>query len=343
MPHSAEAGIWKYRGLVIAMVIALAFLAIFCMCVGKYSVTPAQALHIIFGKMTGAVPDWDPMAGNVVLKLRLPRVIAAIVVGAALSIAGAAFQGIFKNPLVSPDFLGVSSGASVGAAIAILLSLGAAYMQIFAFAGGLLAVTLTASIPALLRNSSNIMLVLSGIIVGGVMMSVLGFLKYIADPETQLASITYWQLVSFSYIRPESLLAVLPVILISAVLLICISWWIDVLSLGEREARSLGVNVSRMRGLAMICATLLTAGAVCVAGTIGWVGLVIPHFARMMVGPANTRLIPAACLLGGNFMLVVDTVTRTVGPIEMPVSILTGIIGAPFYAWLLYKQRMRLT
>jgi len=313
------------------------------MCVGKFSVSPLEALQIVFGKVTGSVPDWDPMAENVVLGLRLPRVIAAVAVGAALSISGSAFQGIFKNPLISPDFLGVSAGACVGAAIAILLSLGAVYMQAFAFAGGLLAVLLTASIPALLRNSSNIMLVLSGIIVGGVMMSILGFLKYIADPETQLASITYWQLGSFSYIRPESLIAVLPVLLIPAVLLISISWWIDVLSLGEREARSLGVNVGRMRGLAMICATLLTAGAVCIAGTIGWVGLVIPHFARMMVGPANPRLIPAACLLGGIFMLVVDTVTRTAGPIEMPVSILTGIIGAPFYAWLLYKQRMRLT
>ena len=343
MLDDAGTGVWKYRTLMVFMAAFMAVLAVFCLCVGKYSVTPAEALEIIFGRLTGAAPVWDPMAENVVLGLRLPRVAAAIVVGAALSISGAAFQGIFKNPLISPDFLGVSSGASVGAAIAILLSLGAVYMQIFAFAGGLLAVTLTASIPVLLRNSSNIMLVLSGIIVGGVMMSILGFLKYIADPETQLASITYWQLGSFSYIRPESLLAVLPVLLISAAVLIGISWWIDVLSLGEREARSLGVNIGRMRGLAMLCATLLTAGAVCVAGTIGWIGLVIPHFARMMVGPANTRLIPAACLLGGNFMLIVDTVTRTIGPIEMPVSILTGIIGAPFYAWLLYKQRMRLT
>ena len=337
------ADVWRFRRVMVLMAIALAALSLFCMCVGKYSVTPAQALQIIFGRLTGAVPDWQQITENVVIGLRLPRVAAAIAVGAALSVSGAAFQGIFKNPLVSPDFLGVSSGACVGAAIAILLSLGAVYMQVFAFAGGLLAVLLTASIPALLRNSSNIMLVLSGIIVGGVMMSVLGFLKYIADPETQLASITYWQLGSFSYVRSDSLLSVLPAILLPAVLLICISWWIDVLSLGEREAQSLGVNVGRMRGFSMLCATFLTAGAVCIAGTIGWVGLVIPHFARMLVGPANTRLIPASCLLGGIFMLVVDTITRTVGPTEMPVSILTGIIGAPFYAWLLYKQRMRLT
>ena len=341
--QNTNTGVWKYRWLIIIMTAALAVLVFVCLSVGKYSITPVQALHIVFGKITGAEPIWSPMEENVVMGLRLPRVIAAIVVGAALSVSGAAFQGIFKNPLVSPDFLGVSSGACVGAAIAILFSLGAVYMQLFAFAGGLLAVLLTVSIPALLRNSSNIMLVLSGIIVGGVMMSILGFLKYIADPETQLASIIYWQLGSFSYIRPDSLLVILPVIIIPAVLLMGISWWIDVMSLGEREAKTLGVNVGLMRGFAMLFATLLTAGAVCIAGTIGWVGLVIPHFARMMVGPGNTRLIPASLLLGGIFMLVVDTVTRTAGPTEMPVSILTGIIGAPFYAWLLYKQRMRLT
>lgn len=334
--------VWKYRRLMVLLAIVLVVLAILFLTVGKYSITPIEALRIVFGRVIGLTQDWDAMSENLVFGLRLPRVIAAMLVGAALSIAGAVFQGIFKNPLVSPDFLGVSAGACVGAAVAILLSLGPAFVQTFAFAGGLLAVLLTVSIPALLRNHSNIMLVLSGIIVGGVMMSILGFLKYVADPETQLASITYWQMGSFSYIRMDSLLAVLPTIVIPIIILFAISWWIDVLSLGEREARTLGVNVGRMRGFAMFCATLLTASAVCVAGTIGWIGLVIPHFARMMVGPSNTRLIPTSCLLGAIFMLVVDTATRTIAPMEMPVSILTGIIGAPFYAWLLYKQRMYL-
>ena len=333
----------RYRLIMIIMAIVLVVFVLFCLSIGKYSVTSSQALQIIFGRISGGEQTWPPMAENVVLGLRLPRAVAAIVVGAALSISGAVFQGIFKNPLVSPDLLGVSSGACVGAAIAILMSLGAVYMQVFAFFGGIVAVLLTASIPALLRSSSNIMLVLAGIIVGGVMTSVLGFLKYIADPETQLASITYWQLGSLSYVDPLSLLSVLPTIIVPSILLVCISWRIDVLSLGEREAQSLGVNVSRMRGFVMLCATLLTASSVCISGTIGWVGLVIPHFGRMMIGPSHTRLIPAVCLLGGIFMLAVDTATRTIAPTEMPISILTGIIGAPFYAWLLYRQRMRLT
>lgn len=332
----------KYRSLTVFMILALVLLGLFCLCVGKYPLTPIQALHIIGGKLFGAVPDWEPMQENVVLGLRLPRVIASVFVGGALSMAGAAFQGVLKNPLVSPDFLGVSSGACVGAAVAILMVLGTVYMQFFAFLGGILAVAVTLAIPRLLRSNSNIMLVLSGIIVGGLMSAVLGFLRYVADPETQLASIVYWEMGSFSYVGISSILAVLPTILIPAILLVAVSWWIDVLSLGEREAKSLGANVGRMRGLVMICATLLTAGAVCVSGKISWVGLVAPHFVRMMVGPSNTRLIPMSFLFGGIFMLSVDTVTRTITQAEMPISILTGLIGAPFYAWLLYKQRMRL-
>lgn len=332
----------KYWRIAALMIIFLVLLALFCLCVGKYPITPGQALHILIGKVFGAIPDWEPMQENVVLGLRLPRIIASVFVGGALSMAGAAFQGVLKNPLVSPDFLGVSSGACVGAAIAILITLGSVYMQLFAFLGGILAVAVTLAIPRLLRSNSNIMLVLAGIIVGGLMSSALGFLRYIADPETQLTSIIYWEMGSFSYVGISSILVVLPTILIPAILLVAVSWWIDVLSLGEREAKSLGANVNRMRGLVMICATLLTAGAVCVSGKISWVGLVAPHFVRMMVGPSNTKLIPISFLFGGIFMLMVDTMTRTISEAEMPISILTGLIGAPFYAWLLYKQRMRL-
>ena len=183
------------------------------------------------------------------------------------------------------------------------------------------------------------MMVLSGIIVGGVMSSVLGFLKYIADPESQLASITYWQLGSFSYVTMDSLLPILPLMILSALLLMGLSWRIDIVSLGDSEAKTLGANVEAIRVLSIICATLLTACSVCISGTIGWVALVIPHFSRMLVGSSNTRLLPASALLGALFMLLVDTVTRLVGPAEMPISILTGIIGAPFYAWLLYRRR----
>lgn len=308
-------------------------------CVGKYPVTPLQSARILLCELFGKSSTESDMAVNVVLRLRLPRVLSGVVVGAALSLSGAVYQGIFKNPLVSPDFLGVSGGACVGAAIAILMSLSVAFIQLFSFAGGLIAVLLTVSIPALMRNRSNIMLVLSGIIVGAAMSSVLGFIKFAADPETQLAEITYWTMGSFSNISAARLLSVLPVMLAPAAVMLLISWWVDVLSVGENEARTLGANVRLVRGISIVCATLMTAGSVCVAGTIGWVGLVVPHFGRMLSGYNSRRSFPVSALVGAVFMLIVDTLTRLVGVSEMPVSILTGLIGAPFYIWLLRKQR----
>ena len=315
------------------LLLAVMFIASLCM--GKYPVSPLDSLRILIGK--GYLSD--PMAVNVVNGLRLPRLLASVICGAALSLSGAVYQASFQNQLVSPDFLGVSQGACVGAAVAILGGMDGAATQLLAFFGGLAAVLLTLIIPFLMRSKSNIILVLSGIIVGGVMSSVLGFLKYIADPTTQLASITYWQMGSFSYVTMESLLKILPLTVIPAVLLILLSWRIDIISLGESEATILGTNIRMIRTLAIISATFLTASAVCLAGTIGWVGLVIPQFGRMTVGSSNTRLFPASCIIGALFMLFVDTATRLMGPAEMPISILTGIIGAPFYAWMLYKRR----
>ncbi len=329
----------KAKGITVNMILFLVLiaLAVACLCVGKYSVSVPDCFRILAGGHGHAAMD-----EKIVLGLRLPRVLSTVVVGASLALSGAVYQGIFKNPLVSPDFLGVSSGACIGAAVGILASLGGTWIQVCAFAGGLVAVTLTLMIPKAVRSTSNIMLVLSGIIVSGAMSSILGFIKYIADPETQLAAITYWQLGSFADAQMKDVLYVLPLSVIAAAVLIGMSFWIDVMSLGEREAAALGANVPLMRGLCIVCATILTAGAVCISGTIGWIGLVIPHFGRMLVGSGNRRLLPAACLLGAVFMLLVDTVTRMIGPAEMPVSILTGIIGAPFYAWLLYKQREKL-
>lgn len=275
--------------------------------------------------------------------LRVPRILASILCGMMLSMSGVTYQGIFKNPLISPDFLGVSSGACVGAAIAILMGFSGLVLSGFAFAGGILAVSLTVLIPAIMKSDSNIMLVLSGVIVGGAMSSMLGFLKYVADPETQLAAITYWTMGSFSYITLKDISSVILTMVIPTIILIAISWWLDVLSMGESEAKTLGANIVLIRNLAIACATLMTASSVCISGTIGWIGLVIPHFARMIVGPNNTRLIPAAGLMGGIFLLLVDTITRTISLAEMPVSILTGLIGAPFYAILLYRQRKTLS
>ena len=330
---------WPVQILLLACLLVCIVLAA---CVGKYPVSPGESLKIMLGALLGKTGSANEMTVNVVLGLRVPRILASVIVGGALSMSGAAYQGIFKNPLVSPDFLGVSSGACIGAAVAILLSLSATYISVFAFVFGIVAVLITVAIPAMIGNRTNVMLLLSGIIVGTAMSSILGFIKYIADPNTQLASITYWTMGSFSYITLADLFAVLPIIAIPGVILILMAWWIDVLSMGEDEARTLGARVGLIRGITIICATLLTAASVCIAGTISWVGLIVPHFGRMAVGPSNRKLLPMCALLGGLFMLAVDTLTRTIGTTEMPVSILTGVLGAPIFCWLLFRQRREL-
>lgn len=324
------------------LVAVLAGCIVLALCAGKYPVTAKESLEVVFGELFGTGGDYSEMTRNVIIGLRIPRITASILCGMMLAISGVSYQSIFKNPLVSPDFLGVSNGACIGAAVAILTGLSGVYLSAFAFIGGIIAVTITVLIPTVMKSDSNIMLVLSGVIVGGAMSSILGFIKYIADPETELAAITYWTMGSFSYVTMEEILGVIWTMLIPMVVLFAISWWLDILSMGESEAKSLGANIVLIRNVAIICATLMTASAVCISGTIGWIGLVIPHFARMIVGPNNTRLIPAAGLMGGIFLLLVDTVTRTISIAEMPVSILTGLIGAPFYAILLYRQRKTL-
>ena len=330
-------------GLDLLLVAILLLVIVFALCSGKYHITPKESIDVILSEIFGKQGSYSEMTGNVVMGLRVPRILASVLCGMMLSMSGVTYQGIFKNPLISPDFLGVSSGACVGAAIAILMGFSGLVLSGFAFAGGILAVSLTVLIPAIMKSDSNIMLVLSGVIVGGAMSSMLGFLKYVADPETQLAAITYWTMGSFSYITLKDISSVILTMVIPTIILIAISWWLDVLSMGESEAKTLGANIVLIRNLAIACATLMTASSVCISGTIGWIGLVIPHFARMIVGPNNTRLIPAAGLMGGIFLLLVDTITRTISLAEMPVSILTGLIGAPFYAILLYRQRKTLS
>jgi len=325
--------------LLLLLTAALLLGLVLAVCIGKYPVTPAESLRVLLCRLTERASGLPEMTENVVLGLRIPRILASVLVGAALSAAGAAYQGIFKNPLVSPDFLGVSSGACIGAAAAILLGLASAWISAFAFFGGILAVALTVSIPALLRSRANIMLVLSGIIVGSALSSVLGFLKYAADPDTQLATITYWTMGSFGYVSGDRLLPLALLVLPPLAVLILTAWWIDVLSMGDSEARALGAPVGLLRGIVIVCSTLLTAGSVCVAGTISWVGLIVPHFGRLLTGASSRRLLPVSMLLGGLFMLLVDTLTRVVGVSEMPVSIMTGLIGAPVFCWLLWRQR----
>ena len=329
--------------LITLLVVLLVVVFFIALCAGRYSIRVTEVVRILASSVFDVTQTWDDKAYGVIFTLRLPRTIGAVLVGAALSLAGAAYQGVFKNPLVSPDLLGVSSGACVGAAIAVLLGMNSLGVQALAFAVGIGAVTLTMLIPRLFRSSSMMMLVLSGVIVRGMMDSVVGVIKYIADPETQLADITYWTLGSLVKVLSSDLFAIAPVIAAGCLMVLLLSWRINILSLGEQEARALGVHVGFVRGVVIICSTLLTASAVCVCGTIGWVGLVIPHLSRITIGQDNTKSIPVSLLMGAIFMVAIDTLARVLTSLELPLSILTGIIGAPFYFMVLAGQRMSLS
>jgi len=260
-----------------------------------------------------------------------------MIVGAALSISGASFQGTFQNPLVSPDILGVSSGAGFGAAIAILFSFSAVMIQATAFLFGLVAVIFTYSLSKRLRGNTILVMVLGGIAIAALFSALISCIKYLADPDSKLPEIVYWLMGSLSAVNSNSVLMIVGPALIGFTALLLIGWRINVLSMGDDEARSLGVNTEKMRLLVIFCCTFLTASAVSISGIIGWVGLVVPHAARMIVGPDHRKLLPASISLGATFLLLVDDVCRTATSIEIPLGILTAIIGAPVFIYLLQK------
>lgn len=305
---------------------------------GRYDLNIISVSKILISKILNNPSNCSIKSESILFVLRLPRALGAVLVGSALSLSGGSYQGVFKNPLVSPNLLGVSAGASVGAGISILLGYDILGVQIFSFFGGILAVLLTSNIPKLLKNNSDIMLVLTGIIVGGVMGSIMGIIKYVADSETQLPAIIYWQMGTLSRISYYDLIVLGPIMIISMFLLILVSWRINVLSLGDKEAKTLGINVERLRGLIIVLSTILTASCVCLAGTIGWIGLVIPHFARLIIGPDNSKMMPISAICGAGFMILVDTISRGISTSEIPISIITGLIGSPMYLYLLVKQ-----
>ena len=332
-----------YRLVLTGSVISVVLIFAFSLAVGRYSIRFLDTFKIVLSKLLPIEQTWQDMDEAVVMTLRLPRTLAAIVVGAALALSGACYQSIFKNPMCSPDLLGVSSGSCVGAAMAILLNAGSVMIQLCAFLGGLLAVGITVSIPRLMRNESTTILILSGVVVSSLMSSIMSIIKFVADTDTKLAEITYWTMGSFATVAMKDILPVLPTILIPMVIILLMRYRLNVLSLGDQEARSLGINLQRTRGAFILCSTLLTASCVCLAGTIGWVGLVIPHTARMIVGADNKRMLPAAMLFGSLFMVIIDILCRNITSAELKIGILTGIIGAPFFILILIKQNRNLT
>ncbi|MBP2017472.1 iron complex transport system permease protein [Symbiobacterium terraclitae] len=320
-------------GLFTAAVVLLSF------GMGRYAIAPGEVLGILWQIAT---LQFDPQtageAARVLYYIRLPRILLAALTGVALAGAGTLFQGMFRNPLVSPDVLGVSSGAALGAAIGILLP-GGGSIQAWAFCSGVAAVALTYGIARAARGQSVVMLVLAGMVVSAFFGAALSFLKYVADPYEQLPAIVFWLMGGFYRASWPVVRSLVLTVLPGAVLLLLTSWKLNILSLGDEEALSLGVNVRVMRPLLIAAATLMVAGAVSAAGTISWVGLVVPHIARMLAGADHDRSMPVAMLFGAGFMLLMDDLARSLTTAEIPVGILTSAIGAPFFGYLLITGR----
>lgn len=275
---------------------------------------------------------------NILLHLRLPRILAALLIGAALSISGCTYQSLFQNTLATPELLGVFHGACVGAASAILLSSRLYIIQIFALFGGLIAVSISVSFATLFKQKSATTLVLSGIIVTGFMRSILGILKFIADPETQLPAITYWEMGSLATVSFSSLLKITPLMLISFFVLYFLRYRLNILRLGQQEALLLGENVAVLRLVFIFFSTLLTSCAICLGGNIMWIGLMIPQLARFLVGSNHVRLFPIVSLMGSIFLIFIDTLARSLRATELPLSVLTGIIGTPLFILLMFYE-----
>jgi iron complex transport system permease protein len=326
-------------GLAIATAVLIAGLLL-AFTVGRYPVSLGDLVHVLFAKIMGQDTQVAPAIESVILQVRGPRVLAAAMVGAALSVAGTAFQGMFRNPLVSPDILGASSGAALGAVLGIFFSLGVLAIQAFAFIGGLIAVALVYVIGSAVRARDPILiLVLTGVVVGALLGAGVGLVKYLADPYNQLPAMTFWLLGSLAAANDSDLLPLFGPVAVGAAVLVALRWRMNVMSLPEEEAKSLGVATGPLRIAIVAAATLTTSASVATAGIIGWVGLVVPHLARSLVGPDFPRLLPAAAILGGGYLLLIDTLARTAAEVEIPLGILTAVVGTPFFIWLLANMQ----
>ena len=306
---------------------------------GRFYINPGTVVKVLLSKIIPLHQTWSATMETVIFQVRLPRVFLALLVGAALSISGSSFQGMFQNPLVSPDILGVSSAAGFGASVAILLSGDSLTIHIFALSFGIMGVIFAYMLSRIHKMTPILMLVLSGVIVSAFFSALISLIKYIADPFEKLPAITFWLMGSLSTASIKDILMIFFPMLVGTSGLLILGWRINILSMGDEEARSLGIKSELLKGIVIICATILTASAVCVSGIIGWVGLVIPHIARMIVGPDHCKLLPASLSIGASYLVLIDTVARTASSAEIPLGILTAIIGLPFFAYLIRKTK----
>lgn len=321
-------------GLVLLAAILLSFW------IGYFPLTPVEVVRAFLSRFTDQTGLRD-QAVTIFWNIRLPRILSAVLIGASLSVAGATYQGMFRNPLVSPDILGVSSGASLGASMAILWGASNWLIQLAAFVGGVSAVTFSYLVSRKSAHSQILSLVLTGSMVMALCNAGVTMIKYVSDPTDTLQKITFWLMGSLKKADTEAFLwSALPMV-VGLILIFLLRWRINLLTLEEEEARSLGINVRRCRMILIFASTLLSAAAVCLGGLIGWVGLMIPHMARALVGPDYHRLIPASALLGGAYLVLMDDLARSVLTMELPLGVVTSIMGAPFFIYLIIKRKER--
>ncbi|MGN7403381.1 FecCD family ABC transporter permease [Cytobacillus praedii] len=326
--------------LLLSLFLILCFMISFAL--GRYPISPLELIKVLSSKVILLKTTWPAEVETVIFQIRLPRVMAAVLIGAALSCAGATYQGLFQNPMVSPDLLGASAGAGFGAALAIFLGFSKYSISTFAFLFGLVTVFIVWIISSRVKTNPSLGLILTGIMVGSLFSAGLSFIKLVADPNNELPAITYWLMGSLSAIRLHDLFISAFPIFIGLIPLMFLRWKLNVMTMGEEEAKSMGINTKVIRVIVIACATLVTAACVSVSGMIGWVGLVIPHLTRMIVGADFRVLIPASMLLGASFLLVVDNFSRLLATQEIPLGILTAFVGAPFFMYLILREGNRL-
>ncbi len=319
--------------LLIALPVFLFFVSFM---LGRYPVAPVDVVKTILSPIFPSLAV-SPEINSIVFTIRLPRIIAALLVGACLSLAGASFQGIFKNPLVSPDLLGVSAGAGFGAAIAILANMGNALIQLSAFVFGIISVSITYVISKSYRAGGILLLVLSGTAVSAFFNALISGTKFMADPYDKLPQITYWLMGSLSAVNFNKLSMIIIPLLIGVTVIMILRWHLNVLSMGDEEAQSLGLDPGKLRLIVIVACTLVTSAAVSISGIIGWIGLVVPHMTRIIVGPDHKILLPASLSIGASFLLLIDNISRTFISIEIPIGILTAVIGVPIFLYLLRR------
>lgn len=338
MGRDQKAGALMLPALAIALVAGI----ILSFGLGRYPISPGELGGMLLAKIAPIEKFWTPQMETVLFNVRLPRILLACMVGCCLASAGAAYQGIFQNPMASPDILGASAGAAFGAALAILLGLDSRMVTVLAFAGSLVTVGLVWLVGRFAKGKQVMSMILAGIMVSSLFQAGTSYIKLVADPTNQLPAITYWLMGSLSGAKAADVAFLLGPMALGLVPLMLLRWKMNLLTLGDEEARTMGVNAGRLRLVTVLSATLLTAAAVAVSGTIGWVGLVVPHLARKLVGNNFRRLMPASMLLGALFLVVVDDVSRNLLATEIPLGILTALVGAPFFLWLILRRGERL-